>query len=219
MSRLAKVSKFHGDNKQPWMAWVAEFDAHMKALGIEDSKWRHMLLCTTESTAFSFIAQRISEDNTISYHSIKTELKRRFAGDDYCRTLQNKFRDLVFTINKFVDELLQTIRELFDIDDSETASLIVINHVIANLGDEMRQEAKIFQLAGNKILENLLEFLAIKMEGKTFQLPKFDAYTYGNVLIATGGVDNRLERMEKMMSDLCNIVKIEFKRCTPTQRP
>ena len=33
----------------------------------------------------------------------------------------------------------------------------------------MRQDTKIFQIAGIKSLENLLEFIVTKMEGKTFK--------------------------------------------------
>ena len=118
-------------------------------------------------------------------------------------------------INKFVDELLRTIQELFEIVDLDTAGSIAINHVISNLDEEMRQEAKIFQLGGNKSLENLLEFLATKMEGNSLQ-PRFDAYTYGTVPLATGGVDNRLERMEKIMASLCE--KVEALSKTETKR-
>ena len=141
MSRLPKVTKFRGDNKQSWTSWIAEFEAHAKALGIDQTKWRDVLLCSTESTAFTFIAQKIADSSDVSYANIKIELKRRFAGDDYRRTLQNKFRDLIFTkntvINKFIDDLLQTIRELFDIQDVETANSIAINNVISNI-NEMR---------------------------------------------------------------------------------
>ena len=46
-------------------------------------------------------------------------------------------------INKFVDELLWTIQELFEIDDLDTAGSIAINH-ISNLDEMRRQEEKYF---------------------------------------------------------------------------
>ena len=76
----------------------------------------------------------------------------------------------------------------------------------------MRQEAKIFQLAGNKSLENLLEFLATQMEGHPLP-PKFDAVKYGNVPLATGGADNRLDRMEKIVEGLCEKVQALTNTC------
>ena len=94
--KIPKSSKFRSDNKQSWITWIAEFEAHAKALDINQTKWRDILLCSTESTAFSFIAEKIGDDDTITYNNLKIELKRRFFGDDYRRTLQNEFRDLFF---------------------------------------------------------------------------------------------------------------------------
>ena len=67
-----------------------EFEA--RALDINQNKWRDILLCFTESTAFTFTDMKIAEDKTITYNILKIEMKRRFFGDDYCRTLQHKFR-------------------------------------------------------------------------------------------------------------------------------
>ena len=150
MSKIPKIAKFRGDNGQSWVTWIAEHEAHVRALGVADNKFRDILLCSTESTAFTFLAQKISDDN-----NVKIEMKRRFFGDDYRRTLQNKFRELVFRkgmmTNAFIDELAKTIRELFDIEEQQT---ITINRIISNLEEDLRQEAKIFQLSWNKSLEN-----------------------------------------------------------------
>ena len=220
--KIPNIAKFRGDNKQSWITWVEQFEAHAKALGIENTKWRDILLCSTESTAFSFIAGKISDDNTISYNNLKIELKRRFFGDDYRRTLQNKFRELVFkkgtVVNTFIDQLTQTIRELFDIDERDTINSIAMNHVISNLEEDMRQDAKIFQLSGNKSLENLLEFVVTKMEGNSLQ-PKFESnISYGTVPMATGGTDDRLDKLEKMMHKMFNKIdnsQPNFNKNTP----
>ena len=123
-----------------------EFETHVKALGVTENKYRDILLCSTESTAFTFLAQKISDDTIISYNNVKIEMKRRFFGDDYHRTLQNKFDELVFRIgmiaNVFIDDLSKTIRELFDIEEKETITSIAINHVVSNFEEDLRQEAK-----------------------------------------------------------------------------
>ena len=84
-----------------------EFEA--RALDINQNKWRDILLCFTESTAFTFTDMKIAEDKTITYNILKIEMKRRFFGDDYCRTLQHKFRKLTLrkgiNVNTFIDEL------------------------------------------------------------------------------------------------------------------
>ena len=84
-----------------------EFEA--RALDINQNKWRDILLCFTESTAFTFTDTKIAEDKTITYNILKIEMKRRFFGDDYRRTLQHKFRELTLrkgsNVNTFIDEL------------------------------------------------------------------------------------------------------------------
>ena len=215
--KIPKIQKFRGDNKQSWITWIAEFEAHAKALDVNPTKWKDILLCSTESTAFTFIANKISEDNNITYDTLKAEMKTRFFGEDYRRTLENKFRELVFKkgtiVNSFIDILTKTIRELFDIVETETITSIAINHVISNLDDDIRQEAKIFQLSGNKSLENLLEFINTKMEGNNLT-PKVDI-AYGSVPIATGGTEDRIDRLEKMMTKI--LEKMETSNSKPVQ--
>ena len=82
-------------------------------------------------------------------------MKKRFFGDEYRRTLQHKFRELIFrkesNVNTFIDELSKTIRQLFDVKDPETINQIVINHVVSTLEEDMRQagaQPEIFQGRG-----------------------------------------------------------------------
>ena len=115
---------------------------------MNQNTWRDILLYCTESTAFTFVARKIT-------------------GDDYRKTLQHKFHELIFrkgsNVNTFIDEFTKTIQELFDIEDPETINSIARNHVVSNLEEVMRQDTKIFQITGNKSLENLLEFIVTKM--------------------------------------------------------
>ena len=62
-----------------------------------------------------------------------------------------------------------------------------MNHVVSNLEDDLRQDAKVFQLTENKSLENLLEFIVTKMEGNALK-PKSEVTNieYDLVPITTG---------------------------------
>ena len=64
------------------------FKAHARALDINQNKWRDILPCCTQSTAFTFFATKIPEDEVITYNTLKIEMKKRFFGDDYRRILQ-----------------------------------------------------------------------------------------------------------------------------------
>ena len=35
-----KVNKFKGDSKQSFITWIAEFEAHARALDVNQNKWR-----------------------------------------------------------------------------------------------------------------------------------------------------------------------------------
>ena len=106
-----------------------------------------LLVVLNRQHLFTFVATKIAEDETIMYNTLKIEMKKRFWGDGYRRTLQHKFCELIFrkgsNVNTFIDELTKTIRELFDIEDPETIHSIAINHVVSNLED-LRQDANVF---------------------------------------------------------------------------
>ena len=74
----------------------------------------------------------------------------------------------------------------------------------------MRRDVNVFQLTGKKSLENLLEFIVTKMEGNTLKpKSKVNNIAYGSVPIATGGSNDRIDRLEKMMSTI--LYKIDDK--------
>ena len=58
----------------------------------------------------------------------------------------------------------------------------------------MHQYAKVFQLTGNKSLENLLELIVTKTQGNIFK-PKSEVtnIAYGSLPIATGESDDRID--------------------------
>ena len=220
--KIAKVNKFKRGNKQSFIIWITEFDVNARALDINQNNWRDILLCFTESTAFTFVPTKIAEDDATTYNTLKIEMKKRFFGDDCRRTLQHKFRELIFrkgsNVNTFIEELTKATRELFDIEDPEIINSIAINHVVPNLEEDMRQDERVFQLTGDKSLENLLEFIVIKMEGNTHK-PKSEVtnVTYGSVPIATGGSNDRIDRLEKMISTI--LKKINDKTLSQSLNP
>ena len=93
--KIPKVNIFKRDSKQSFITCIVEFEAHTRALDINQEKWRDILPSCTESIAFTFIATKIVEDETITYNTLKIEMKRRFFGGDYRRTLQYKLSELI----------------------------------------------------------------------------------------------------------------------------
>ena len=80
----------------------------------------------------------------------------------------------------------------------------------------MHQDAKVFQLTGNKSLENLLELLVTKMEGNIVK-PKSEVTNvvgYGSAPIATGESNDCIDRLEKMMSTILKKIKHHHSRQT-----
>ena len=73
-------------------------------------------------------------------------------------------------------------------------------------------------ITGNKSLENLLEFIITKMVGNTPK-PKSEVtnVAYGSVPIATGGSNDRVDRLEKTMST--TLKKIDDKTPPQSSKP
>ena len=66
------------------------------------------------------------------------------------------------------------IRQLNNLTDLDETSIdaIAINHVITQLDEQVRQDVKMLQLAGNKSLERLLDLVNNKLSGN----PLFSNY-------------------------------------------
>ena len=112
--------------------------------------------------------------------------------------------------NAFIDELAKTIRELFDIEEQQTITSIAINHIISNLEEDLRQEAKIFQLSGNKSVENVLEFIVTKMEGNHLKLKYEPNVAYESVPTTTnaGKDGDRLDLLEQMVNNIASKLNV-----------
>ena len=194
----------------------------LKASGIKDeqNKWRDLLLCCTDGSAFAYASQAIVASTDISYVNLKKSMKERFCGDDYKRNLQAKLQNLHFCkgtkIIPFVHELRMTVRELYSITAEEAIEGITTSHVMATLDDHIKKHAQVLQLAGNTRLENLLELVDNLLSGNPLSLsaakmekdnsvgnPATGAYAMAAT--ETASYDKRLGRLfEKLMTKLDN---------------
>ena len=151
-------------------------------------------LCCLEDTAFSEVSQIMADDDTITYEEVIVD-----SGPDYRRKLQVKLQSLIFAkgmnINTFVNELTSTIKSLYDIRDININRQIALNHVSSNLDESLRSEAKIFQLAGNESLENLLEFIETKIATNSLRV-ETNAATYKGKISSD---NSRMDKLESMM--------------------
>ena len=67
--------------------------------------------------------------------------------------------------------LIRQLNNLTDLDET-SIDAIAINHVITQLDEQVRQDVKMLQLAGNKSLERLLDLVNNKLSGN----PLFSNY-------------------------------------------
>ena len=87
-----------------------------------------------------------------------------------------------------------------------------------NLEEDMRQDAKVFELTGNKSLKNLLEFIVTKLEGNTLKLKsEVTNVAYGAAPIATGRSNDCRDRAEKRMATI--LKKIDDKTASQSSNP
>ena len=174
---------------------------------------RQVLLCCFDDSAFISASQRINAENYISYDNLKAALVEAFSGEDYKRTLEGKLRNLKFTKgtnkNLFCNFLRTLIRELYNLTDLDATSIdaIAINHVIAQLDEQVRQDVKVLQLAGNKSLERLLELANDRLSGNSL---------LGNYVQVSAAEHSRLDNMESLIEKLA--VKVDSLLATSKAR-
>ena len=62
MPRLPQIVKFKGDNEESFQGWCAQFQAQLKAFGIDDAdnSWRGLLLICMDDNAFSLAEKAIT---------------------------------------------------------------------------------------------------------------------------------------------------------------
>ena len=108
------------------------------------------------------------------------------------------------------------MRRLYGNQGSNIISSLAMNHLLSTLDESLREEAKIFQLTGNKTLENLLEFLNTKMGLQSFN--------HGFECAAIAGQNSTNDRltileniMEKLLTDCTSQNNRLF--CSNCQKP
>ncbi len=112
-------------------------------------------------------------------------------------------------IAKFVNDLRNTVQELYGIANEDAINSIAINHVLANLEDSLRKKTKVLQLAGNIKLENILELLQEKLEGNVWAVSSTSAPLFECAAVSACPAPNRsaedssrLSRLETMMTNV-----------------
>ena len=170
-----------------------------------------------EDSAFTLASQRINAENDITYDNLKAALAEAFSSKDYERTLETKLRNLKFTkgTNKslFCNFLRTLIRELYNLTDLGETSIdaIAINHVITQLDEQVRQDVKMLQLAGNKSLERLLELVNNKLSGNPPPPPLFSNYVQ-----VSAAEHSRFDKMKSLIEKLA--VKVDALSMTSKAR-
>ena len=127
------------------------------------------MLCCLDDCAFTAASAEIAADANITFDNLVNALKTTFSGEDYKRNVESKLRNLKFSkgtnINIFCNTLRTFVKELYGLDNANAVDAIAINHVMAQLDEEIRRDVKILQLTGNKNLERLLELVDDKLSG------------------------------------------------------
>ena len=206
--KIPAIKKFKGDNTQDFLLWIRQFECHCDALDVRPARRVSTLLCCLEATAFTIVSSWVVERDNLRYDDIKALLQERFGGRDYRRKLEAKLQGIKFkrgtNVNEFVSDLYVTIRRLYNLDggiEEETVRSIAMNHITSNLDEDIRQEAKMFQLGGNESIEHLLEFLELKMSKNSLPLSETSSAssfgaTFGRPKVTE---QSRLDKLEQMM--------------------
>ena len=205
--KIPAISKFKGDNSLSFRQWSLQFEAQLKALDVknEGTKWRDLLLCCTEASAFATVSNAILADGEISYADLKHELETKYCGAEYKRTLETKLRSLVFkpgvNITTFAFEVKTVVQELYGISDGNVIDSIAQNHVLSQLDSSIQEPAKLLQLTGKCTLESLLELINSKVADNPYNIATAKASF--ETATTSYSSNDRVDRLEKMVEKLC----------------
>ena len=119
-------------------------------VGVEDDKKKETLLFLLDGQAFTFLSTTyIAANATASYAALKTQMTTTFCGVDYKRALETKYRMLTFTkdteISVYCHEIRLTVRELFDIENTDVVEKIATNHTLSTMDHTVRDHVEILQ--------------------------------------------------------------------------
>eukprot|EP00795_Rhopilema_esculentum_P013177 gene13177-3978_t len=205
--KIPAISKFKGDNSLSFRQWSLQFEAQLKALDVknEGTKWRDLLLCCTEASAFATVSNAILADGEISYADLKHELETKYCGAEYKRTLETKLRSLVFkpgvNITTFAFEVESVVQELYGISDGNVIDSIAQNHVLSQLDSSIQEPVKLLQLTGKCTLESLLELINSKAADNPYNIATAKASF--ETAATSYSSNDRVDRLEKMVEKLC----------------
>eukprot|EP00794_Sanderia_malayensis_P001296 gene1296-1431_t len=208
--KITAIQNFKGDNFVSFNTWVLQFEAQLNALEVknEGKKWRDILLCCAESSAFATVSNATIENGNIKYEDLKKELTEMYWRPEYKRTLEAKLRTLKFVpghnIAAYCHEIKSVIKELYGITDNGVIESIAQNHTLPKLVPEVQEPAKLLQLTGKCSLESILE-LANSAAGSNA------LHRQEGLLAAGSGTssppDDRMDKQEAMIERLTTQVE------------
>ena len=208
--KIPSIPKFKGDNFISFNSWILQFEAQLKALEVknENTKWRDLLLCCTESSAFATVSNAIVSNGDISYEELKKLLQDTYCGPEYKRTLETKLRSLKYrpgqNIPAFCHELKTVVQEIYGLTDATVIESIAQNHILGKLEPSVQEPAKLLQLTGKCTLESILELVNSK-SGENPYIPIDNQAVVASAVSNTSKdcTDGRIDKLESMVEKLC----------------
>ena len=98
-------------------------------------------MCLLSHAAFGLANEHIAQSADATYDKVVEALREIYAGEQYRRTLETKFRNLVFTpsmnIQDFAHRIKTMIHELYNVQEDNAVQAIAVNQVLMNVNDEI----------------------------------------------------------------------------------
>ena len=218
-ARIPKCPPFKGDYSESFDTWEQRFVVHLDALNVNDDQRRNVLMCLLSSAAFGVASEHIAQNADATYDEVVEALREIYAGEQYRRTLETKFRNLVFTpgthLQDFAHRIKTTIRELYNVQEDNAVQAIAVNQVLMNVSDEIRDRVRMLQIAGTQNLIPILEIIETSFKTSPRKPPQEQLSKQPQVAAAAADSHSRLERLEGLIEKL---VKNQINTSQPSGR-
>lgn len=82
LPRILAITKFRDDTQTSLQQRVLQFEAQLTTLDIEEDRWKQMLLCCTEVSAFTALSIALAANEDTTYEELTAILTERFSAAD-----------------------------------------------------------------------------------------------------------------------------------------